>query len=501
MRNIWILAKNYFLCTLGGFRGKKKRASKISGVAVTIILFIAFFALMQFMAIGKIKYAVTPYNVVLFLDVFVAFIFVFILSLQKVTGGQKSNDIELLGAMPLKRYEIIIGKSISRFLSNFIVVFIFVMPIVIAYMIYVSSNIVTLFAFILLMLCISFITEGICYIFDFIGTMLFSKFKINPVINSIFIIIVIIGFMVLYQVVLYMPKFWDFGIFLMDNVISFNFIFMISIIIISLGTYILGATIFSFTLGKSTNTGKAKIIKLNQKNNNGILATLLKKESNKFMNSTALLINNLIGPLGILAVTVWLIVDPSGLNSFMLLPGFSPVLILSLIFMFLAAMTFASSSSISLEGLNFWILKTLPIKTSNILLSKSLFNVILFSPLSIVCSIIIGNVLSFNASDFALIILLPVAVNVLVSFMGVFINVLYPKFDFESEYTLIKQSLPSFIMALNSMLILGLMILLISFFPANITLILWLSFGVIALLATIFIILLFTVGKRIFNKL
>ncbi|MBQ7973968.1 MAG: ABC-2 transporter permease, partial [Clostridia bacterium] len=63
-----------------------------------------------------------------------------IFDLQKITGGQKANDTELLLSMPFKRIEIIIAKTLSSFVFNLAFVILFFLPSVIAYLVYTPFN-------------------------------------------------------------------------------------------------------------------------------------------------------------------------------------------------------------------------------------------------------------------------------------------------------------------------------------------------------------------------
>ena len=86
--------------------------------------------------------------------------------------------------------------------------------------------------------------------------------------------------------------------------------------------------------------------------------------------------------------------------------------------------------------------------------------------------------------------------------MGLLLNLWVPNFDWDNETIVVKQSFPSFMSTILGMLLVGGIVGLFFLFKH---LELWQIFaiisGVYALLAILFIILTFTLGKKLFNKL
>ena len=100
-----------------------------------------------------------------------------------------------------------------------------------------------------------------------------------------------------------------------------------------------------------------------------------------------------------------------------------------------------SSASISLEGKNLWILKSLPIKSKDVIKGKLLAHIVLVVPISVVCGLVLS--FCFNAN---LLFSIMCALNcglagLFVGVLGLIFNLLAPKFDWVNEVTPCKQAM------------------------------------------------------------
>ena len=157
-------------------------------------------------------------------------------------------------------------------------------------------------------------------------------------------------------------------------------------------------------------------------------------------------------------------------DVFDLLKTFMPVKILDsylsififVLISFAAFMTSITNSVISLEGKNINILKSLPINTKTILMSK-VYAALLITTIPI----IIGDIILFIRFRLSIIeMLLLLAFSILIPlvshFIGLIMNLKYPKLDFENSSEVVKQSTSSFLSVLIGMLLLLGSVLLIS---------------------------------------
>ena len=129
---------------------------------------------------------------------------------------------------------------------------------------------------------------------------------------------------------------------------------------------------------------------------------------------------------------------------------------------FAAFMTSITNSVISLEGKNINILKSIPINTKTILMSK-VYAALLITTIPI----IIGDIILFirfrlSIIEMLLLLVLSILIPLVSHFIGLIMNLKYPKLDFENSSEVVKQSTSSFLSVLIGMLLLLGSVLLIS---------------------------------------
>lgn len=508
MRNILILTKTFLLNGLGGLRGKRSRTKGTIGIGVIALLYCALFALLTYLQMlttaeyaeyGAAFYALgTGYTMGIFLTLCFAF--------QTITGGQRANDTEMLLAMPIKKNEIMIAKALSRYVLNLLITALIILPNIIAYMRYTAFSGVALLGNIVSVLMIPLITVGLTYIIDFVMTTCLPNFKYANVLKAIVTIALLIALVFVYEYVILstdlvtMEK-------AVNYVLTFNPIFMLILITGASAIFAIGVVLFAILMNRESRTTVAKTVKLVGKKTTPF-RSLLKNETNRYLNSTVLMINTLLGPLAIIALTLWLAIDHCQtfmplLNMFALDANFVCLLVMAL-FSSLAVLTYPTAFSISLEGKQFWILQSMPIKPNTVLSAKALFGVLFLSPIMLTCSILLQVVMRFNVWYFISLLLVPVLMNVTIAFGGVLVNLFFPKFNAESDVAVVKNSMSSFIMMFGGLVIVGLFsylyYVLLSSNLATI-LVLLIPLLLLVVIATLMVILTLTLGKRIFKRL
>jgi len=161
-----------------------------------------------------------------------------------------------------------------------------------------------------------------------------------------------------------------------------------------------------------------------------------------------------------------------------------------------------TNTSISLEGKNFWILKVNPISHRTVFTAKVLLNL----ALTVIPVVLGGFVLSFKFGFINLwvLILIPLASTILSAIAGIYINLLYPKFDWESEDAVIKRSMSSFLGLFAGTVIIIIPVLmywstwykLIDVYSMSA-----LFIGYLFIVISLLLVLLDTRGKKMFEKL
>lgn len=99
----------------------------------------------------------------------------------------------------------------------------------------------------------------------------------------------------------------------------------------------------------------------------------------------------------------------------------------------------ASASSISMEGKSFWLSKTLPINTRNLLNSKIIASLSILGMSNVISSLIMSIFLGVDIYSFFIIILLPLSYSVFMSVLGLRLNLAMPKLHWNDEKEVVKQ--------------------------------------------------------------
>jgi ABC-2 type transport system permease protein len=183
-------------------------------------------------------------------------------------------------------------------------------------------------------------------------------------------------------------------------------------------------------------------------NSKGVITTLLIKELKMYLSIPIYILNTSFGVVLILFASIaTLFYDKNALFKIMeVQPDAFPIYVLLLAGVaFLVAMSNTAACSISIEGKNFWILKTMPIKTKDILLSKLLLNILVVVPLCIISIILLGISFEITVSQILIVCLMAVVINLACSMFGLIVNLKYPRLDFQSYTHVVKQSLSTFL--------------------------------------------------------
>ncbi len=508
MRNIGILFKNYILCGIGNLRRKNARAKTIVGFCLITLIFVANAALFTWMMLNMAKYlaetntqaGVLVYGLVI--SLFMSIIF----ALQKITGGKKANDTELLLSMPFTKVEIMIAKALSRLCFNFLIVIMFFLPSVIAYMVYTPFSIAAFAGCITVMILIPLMAVGLSSLVDYLVTVCFSNSKFGNISKAVMTLIILVGVVFVYEFAIIDPA-SPLMLKMVSWMITFNPFVMWPLIGCFVAFFVIGNWLNALLLNREGRATQYKSVAISSKTTTPF-KSILKNETNRYFNSPTMMLNTLIGPLGMIALTIWLAVDHAQTVLTMVcfamgLPVEIGYLIIALVFAALTILTYPAAFSISLEGKQLWILRSMPIPAHTILNAKILFNIILVAPISLICSIILQITLQLSAFNFIMLLVIPILANVLISYMGVFINLCFPKLEFESENAVIKQSMSSLIMMLGGMIVImaliGLTILLIQYISAIFIAII--IIGILTIMLGVAMTLNYTIGQRIFNRL
>ncbi len=117
-----------------------------------------------------------------------------------------------------------------------------------------------------------------------------------------------------------------------------------------------------------------------------------------------------------------------------------PAIFSMLLYQFVSSGAVLTSASINMEGKNIWIIKSLPIKTIDIMLAKGLVPVIILLPIFEVESLLLIFLFKISGSAMILLLLMPIFTMIFFSMFGLYINLNHFKLDWLSENEAFKRA-------------------------------------------------------------
>lgn len=174
------------------------------------------------------------------------------------------------------------------------------------------------------------------------------------------------------------------------------------------------------------------------------------------------------------------------------------------IFVFTILVTLSSTTypSISIEGKQIEIMKSLPITAKHIFKSKILLHLSVSGPIILVLNTVMAFNLQWSLEKVILGYAMPLLYSLFIGIAGCLINLIFPNFEWENLTHIIKQSLPAILSALiGTFSTCGTFYLLLKYFSNSLLLGSYAVCGVILLLISILVLCLNKQGERLYQAL
>lgn len=537
MGKLYSLLRACMTSDMSLFKIKTKKNSKIS----TLIPMVIAIYLMLFIW-GS---ANSLFEKVVFMHIQYVFLSIFVFGISIMTfieGIYKSGplmfnckDDDLLFSLPIERRTVLFVRIFKFYIFELLFNSLFLLPIMIAYIrwaeylswTYFLSSLVMLFMLpiipIVLSCIIGIITSGLVSKFKYkniaqiIISMTFLVFVlyISYNVNNLFKYFVKhatsmndVITKIYYPAGVYAKLVTNFNIIdlLMFVLINIS-IFVVVIFILSKFYFKINSNLKRVTINKKTNITDL-VIRAKSKNK-----SLINKELSTFFKIPVFIINAGFALLLFILATIVIsfkfdsvipfLTDSKGFNlSKDLIMDNLSLLIFALISI-TAYMTSITNSVISLEGRNINIIKSLPISTKTILMSKIYSSLILTTPVLLMGDIVLFIKFRINVIDMLLLIVLSILIPLVSHFIGLIVNLKYPKLDAENSTEVVKQSTSSFLSVMIGMILLMISIVIIIRVVGKInsTLVLIMATILYILIDTILYLYLITRGVKDFNRL
>ncbi|MCR3905948.1 MAG: hypothetical protein NUK62_02865 [Tenericutes bacterium] len=457
--------ENFSLKRLMGFDTKKSKVKAVLiGLAIiyAIAVFVGAFGYM-FFDLGRILSDMGQPKILLsFLTIYSLGLAIIIVLLRASGSLFYYKDYDILSPLPIHPRTILMAKITVLLTMLYVSSFIFTLPIAFSYFYWTGFSILSILYYLIAFIFVPLVPFIVMTLISLLIAIITSRFRKNKIINIIIMFAVFIGiFMFTFsindvdvnpltgQIELfagitnaYPPFKWFMNSIHDHNVIDLILLVCSHALLFGIFVYFIQGIVHQTNQkGIRSNTRKnGSVIKYQQRS---VLMALVQKEFKKFFSITLYAVNAGLGPVIMIVLSIASLFYKTQLEaslSEIIGVGLDIEIMIMILIGFSISMTYTPAISLSLEGKNFWIVKSLPIESETIVLSKILFNILLALPIAIFSMIIFGYTLGISIVNQLLLIVLFSIFTITISSMDAIINLHVPKFDFVNEVEVIKQS-------------------------------------------------------------
>lgn len=513
------LLKVQFLAFFGLNKALKangtKKIGKLSGLFGAIVLYAVLFGAVGFVYSNMFAESLilTQGNADKLLPLMLAIsaLISFFFSFYTTTGALYGfKDYELLTSLPIKTTSIIWAKLAFMFISDLFFAVVMMVPstivcskyAVLGVMDIVSVFVMTIFSP-LLPMALSVFAGGLV---AFISSLFKKKALVQIIMWGILLALIFSsGFFTAMDEVVMDPSLMigkAYFIFPLAVAASKDLVQLLLFVLVNLLPFVAVSLIVAATYKKMNSLlTKKRTIKNFRLKESKIISkgnALLKKELRCFFNNATYVINCLCGSvLGIIGSVVMAILTITFINQGAkdVLTPFVPVA-LSFCFM----LTPSTACSISLEGSSFWVTKTSPVSTIDILNSKLKVGIITCAIPAFLSGVLYGTITGLNILSLVVLSVLALFIGFLGSIIGLLMNLLFPMMKWDNESVPVKQGASVLLTMLCGTGYAGLMLLAVIFIPLPLIAVLLICLTLTIILVAIFYYIVYKKCDRLIAK-
>lgn len=391
------------------------------------------------------------------------------------------KDYDLIMALPVKTSTVIASRLMILYIMNLIFTALFLLPSSVVYAIMANPPAAFWPIMIICMLLVPLLPVVLATIVGSLIAWAASHFKRKNGANIVFTLVALFAWMlfcmnmgnVAENIALYGDTIMNtiYGIYpltrlYVEAVTQTNLLSFLLFAGISLGAFALFAVVVSkfFTrLNSAITANRTKSdYKMQELKTTSPKKALLKKEFKRLTASSNYMMNSCIGLIMmVVASALVLIIGPMNAISLVgydrILEGvnFSGTLaaLASVAMSFFVVITCPAAASVSIEGKSLWIMKSLPVKSKDIIISKLSVNLILVTVAILISATLLNIALRPDPLHAILLYVTPLVYGLFTSFAGMALNLKYPNFEWNNELEVVKRGKPVGIMVVVGMAI------------------------------------------------
>lgn len=380
------------------------------------------------------------------------------------------NAYDILASLPIRQSAIVVSRFLRMYVENLILTMIVMIPSLVIYGVMRAPRASFYVLGVVVTISIPFLPITIAVIFGAFVTAISSRAKHKSLVSTILSLLLVIGIMLgssqlaviedeitidaiqnLSGVVLtiiesiYPPAVWLGNAMLTGDVLV-CVAFMVAVLLLLIAVIAVVSVNYQAISRRLYGTTAKHNYKMQHLKRQKILVSLYKREWRRYFSSSVYVTNTIVGPvMGMLCCVMILFVDIKQIQA--QLPLGLPINLTGIIPFMVAGMFSmmpTTCTSISMEGKEWWIVKSLPIRTKDLLDSKILLYLSLIAPFLVVVDVLLILGLNPTLPEAMWIITVPIVMCVFSAVFGLAVNLKLPKFDWENEVAVVKQSAAAF---------------------------------------------------------
>ncbi len=470
--------QSYFNYMTGGGRGKK--GTKKRG-ALYVLLFAYLFVMFAFLIGFFFNSVVGPFHALGLDWLYFAFYAMTSFALMVIfsifmTQSQlyDAKDNELLLSMPIPSGYILGSRIAALVLENLVYGLVVAIPAAFVYLRAVPMEIGGIIAFVLITLMMPLFAFAITGIFSYFLHLVLSRFRNKTIFGVIFAMAFLLAYFYLYSrlntyiqllaasgqavadsIATYArPVYW-----IGEAIASGNMAYLLLTAAMFLGAFVVVYAFLTATFRKSATTkrGSAKVVyRKREMKVSSAKGAIVRKELSRLFSSTVYLLNAAMGLILLAIGAVYIVIKRADVAlMFSDVPGIGDIMapLGTLLVCLMLSMSLFAAASISLEGRSIGILKAMPLTAAQILTAKADMHILLTVPFGLIGSAALIYVIDMSPVLMALTVILPVVFSLFTAYLGVAVNLRFPKLDWSSEAQVVKRGASIMICMFGTMLI------------------------------------------------
>ncbi|MEY3431586.1 MAG: hypothetical protein RIS53_484 [Bacillota bacterium] len=389
------------------------------------------------------------------------------------------KDFDLLGPLPISQKTIVAAKLSMMLVFVYLFSFIVVLPTFSVWWYVSEASILQVFFFVPMAMVAPIPLMLLGSLVSFIFRTLTQRWIHANVLQTIFSLMFIISFTAVnFLSNEILPSSWLSIVEPLDLIGDW---FVNGVHDLNIGSVIWFIGLHLIILVTFINVMSGPLLKINQQRTNlnykrqdktpthsqSVIRHLIQKEWRRFIGTSVYFINTSFGIFMLMILSIVSLFIPSTIlevRQTIVAMGFEPLWLMVAIIGFAVSTVYTPAVSLSLEGKNINLLKSLPIQAWTIIQAKIFFNLLITLPVIVVASFVGSILFQIELLTMILFILMMLLFAILLSGFFMYLNLWFPRFDFHQEVEVVKQSLASLVAVFGGFSMLG-VLLWLAFVP------------------------------------